>query len=109
MNFSGNQIRAARALLGMDQETLAAKVGVSDNTIRNMELSGADPVGGFASTRKKVEEALEALGIEFLNHGEPGVRLRKRRKSGATRTAASTSRSRQSASRKVTTAKKKGG
>jgi transcriptional regulator with XRE-family HTH domain len=77
MIFSGNQLRAARALLGIDQEALAEKVGVSDNTIRNMEACGAEPVGGFASTRDRVRKALEGLGIEFLNDGEPGVRLRK--------------------------------
>src|SRR5467141_3222113 len=80
MNFSGNQLRAARALLGLDQEALAEKVGVSDNTIRNMEARSAEPVGGFASTRDKVRDALEAMGIEFLNDGSPGVRLRKGRK-----------------------------
>jgi transcriptional regulator with XRE-family HTH domain len=79
MIFSGNQLRAARALLGLDQEALAEKVGVSDNTIRNMEACGAEAVGGFASTRDKVRTALEELGIEFLNGGEPGVRLRKSR------------------------------
>jgi transcriptional regulator with XRE-family HTH domain len=83
MIFSGNQLRAARALLGVDQEALAEKVGVSDNTIRNMEACGAEPVGGFASTRDKVRKALEELGIEFLNGGEPGVRLRKGRKPAA--------------------------
>jgi transcriptional regulator with XRE-family HTH domain len=77
MNFSGNQLRAARALLGLDQEALAEKVGVSDNTIRNMEACGAEPVGGFASTRDKVRMALEAAGVEFLDHGQPGVRLTK--------------------------------
>jgi transcriptional regulator with XRE-family HTH domain len=77
MIFSGNQLRAARALLGLDQEALAEKVGVSDNTIRNMEACGAALVGGFASTRDKVRKGLEELGIEFLNGGEPGVRLRK--------------------------------
>jgi transcriptional regulator with XRE-family HTH domain len=77
MNFSGNQFRAARALLGLDQEALAEKLGVSDNTIRNMEACGAEPVGGFASTRDKVRKALAELGIDFLNDGEPGVRLRK--------------------------------
>jgi transcriptional regulator with XRE-family HTH domain len=78
MNFSGNQLRAARALLGLDQEALAEKVGVSDNTIRNMEACGSEPVGGFASTREKVREALEHQGIEFFNGDAPGVRLRKR-------------------------------
>ena len=77
MNFSGNQLRAARALLGLDQEALAEKVGVSDNTIRNMEAWGSEPVGGFASTREKVREALEQQGIEFFNGDAPGVQLRK--------------------------------
>jgi transcriptional regulator with XRE-family HTH domain len=77
MSFSGNQLRAARALLGLDQETLAERVGVSDNTIRNMEACGSEPVGGFASTREKVREALELLGVEFSNGEAPGVRLRK--------------------------------
>jgi len=77
MIFSGNQLRAARALLELDQEALAKKVGVSDNTIRNMEAYGAEPVGGFASTREKVREGLERLGIEFSNGESPGVRLRK--------------------------------
>jgi transcriptional regulator with XRE-family HTH domain len=77
MKFSGNQLRAARALLGLDQEALAERVGVSDNTIRNMEACGPEPVGGFASTREKVREGLERLGIEFFNGQAPGVRLRK--------------------------------
>jgi transcriptional regulator with XRE-family HTH domain len=77
MNFSGNQLRAARALLGLDQEALAELVGVSDNTIRNMEAHGSESVGGFASTREKAREALEHQGIEFFNGDAPGVRLRK--------------------------------
>jgi DNA-binding XRE family transcriptional regulator len=60
--FGWRQLRAARALLGLDQEALAEKVGVSDNTIRNMEACGPEPVGGFASTREKVREGLERLG-----------------------------------------------
>jgi transcriptional regulator with XRE-family HTH domain len=90
MNFSGNQLRAARALLGLDQEALAQKVGVSDNTIRNMEARGSEAVGGFVSTRDKVREALEEMGIEFLNDNSPGVRLRKDHKAAASRSAAPT-------------------
>jgi transcriptional regulator with XRE-family HTH domain len=98
MNFSGNQLRAARALLGLDQETLADNIGVSDNTIRNMEACGCEPVGGFTSTRDKVLEALEGMGIEFLNDGSPGVRLYKDRKAIATtRSAAPTRAPRKSA------------
>jgi transcriptional regulator with XRE-family HTH domain len=80
MEFSGNQLRAARALLGLDQETLAKQIGVSDNTIRNMEACGAQLVRGFASTRAKVHRALEVLGIEFTNGNEPGVKLSVRAK-----------------------------
>ncbi len=77
MNFTGNQLKAARVLLGLDQEPFAAALGVNINTVRNWEACHAEPVGGFASKREKACKALEALGIEFLNHGEPGVRLRK--------------------------------
>jgi hypothetical protein len=84
MDFSGNQLRAARALLGLDQEAFAEAVGVSINTVRAMEACGAEPVGGFASTRNKVRVALEDMGIEFLNDGSPGVWLRKRRKTAVT-------------------------
>ena len=73
MNYSGNQLRAARVLLGLDQKDFAEAVGVGINTIRTMEGCGAEPVGGFASTRNKVREALEALGIEFVNGDAPGV------------------------------------
>jgi hypothetical protein len=48
------------------------------NTIRNMEARGAEPITSSAVTVRKVQLALEALGIEFLNHAQPGVQLRKR-------------------------------
>jgi transcriptional regulator with XRE-family HTH domain len=73
MDFSGNQLKAARAILGLDQIAFAAAVGVSVNTVKTMEASGADPVGGFASTRIRVREALEAMGIRFTNGDAPGV------------------------------------
>ena len=34
-------------------------------------------IGGYASTREKLVSALEAAGVEFINGGRPGVRLRK--------------------------------
>jgi hypothetical protein len=77
MEITGNHIKAARALADLDQEALAKLSGVSVNTIRNMEACGRQPVGGFESTRRKVQSALEATGIEFYNGGEPGVRMRK--------------------------------
>jgi hypothetical protein len=78
MNLTGNHIKAARALLGIDQERLSELSGVSINTVRNCEASGDQMVAGYASTREKVQRALEALGIEFYNGGAPGVRLVKK-------------------------------
>ena len=75
MDLTGNHIRAARALLGMDQETLAEKAGISVGTVKNMEATGLGPVGGFASRRDSVRAALERAGIEFTNGDSPGVRL----------------------------------
>ena len=78
MLTTGNQLRAARALVGMDQGTLAERAGVNINTVGSMEKRG---VSGLVSGLDKVQavmRVLEAEGVEFLNHGEPGVKLRRR-------------------------------
>ena len=77
MLTTGNQLRAARALIEMDQATLAERAGVNINTVRNMEAAGQSPIAGRAANVQTVQRALEATGIEFLNHGQPGVRLAK--------------------------------
>lgn len=74
---TGNQLKAARALIGVDQSDVARHAEVNVNTVRNMEASGADAIAGRAQNVQAVQRALEALGIEFLNHGQPGVRLKK--------------------------------
>jgi transcriptional regulator with XRE-family HTH domain len=72
---TGNQLKAARALAGIDQKQAADSANVNVNTIRNMEARGAKPITSSAVTVRRVQLALEALGIEFLNHTQPGVRL----------------------------------
>src|ERR1700685_4538369 len=72
---TGNQLKAARALAGVDQQQVADSARVNVNTIRNMEARGAEPITSSAVTVRNVQVALEALGIEFLNHARPGVRL----------------------------------
>jgi len=75
------QLRAARALLGIDQQTLAGMAGVSLPTIQRMEASQGN-VRGVIDTLIKVVEALNAAGIELLGDnarsegGGRGVRLR---------------------------------
>ena len=78
MLTTGNQLRAARALAGMDQGTLAERAGLNINTISAMEKRGAETLTSGLDKIKRVMSALEAEGIEFLNHGNPGVRLRDR-------------------------------
>ena len=77
------QMKAARALVGMEQKTLAALSGVSLPTIQRME-SSKGVVRGVIETLMKVMGALEAAGIEFINEGAisnaggRGVRLRRK-------------------------------
>jgi transcriptional regulator with XRE-family HTH domain len=79
MLTTGYQLVAARALIGMDQTTLASLAKVSANTIRNMEASKEGPIAGRSQNVQAVQAALEATGIEFIGGDEPGVKLRKRK------------------------------
>ncbi len=72
----GNQLKAARALMGLEQEALAALAGVDVAIIQAMEAHGADHITSRADLLPRVQRALESAGVEFLNHGRPGVRLR---------------------------------
>jgi hypothetical protein len=76
MLTTGNQLKAARALVGLDQETVARRAAVNVNTVRNMEAAGAGVIAGRAQNVQAVQRVLEAAGVEFLNHGKPGVRMK---------------------------------
>jgi len=73
-------MKAARALVGMEQRTLARLSGVSLPTIQRMEASGGT-VRAVVGTLMKVMDALESAGVEFINDGTTssgggkGVRL----------------------------------
>lgn len=75
------QMKAARALLGIDQRTLAEMAGVSLPTIQRMEASDGD-VRGIVGTLTKVVQALDRAGIELIgdnavsHQGGRGVRLK---------------------------------
>jgi transcriptional regulator with XRE-family HTH domain len=79
--ITSSQMRAARALLGLDQRQLAEMAGLSLPTIQRMEASGGQ-VRGIIDTLMKVIEALEGAGIELIGDNAPsagrgrGVRLR---------------------------------
>jgi len=68
------QLRAARALLGWSQTELASRAGLSLPTVKRVE-------GGFGpnvseEARSKLQRALEAAGLEFLEENGAGMGVR---------------------------------
>jgi transcriptional regulator with XRE-family HTH domain len=72
------QLRAARGLLGWSQSELAARAGLSLPTVKRLEAGFGPRVSDEA--RNKMQRAIEAAGVQFIdeNGGGPGVRLRRR-------------------------------
>jgi hypothetical protein len=81
--ITASQLRAARALLGIDQLLLARRAKLSLPTIQRMETSDG-LVRGNVDSLVKVVQALEDMGIELIGEGGlssaggRGVRLRER-------------------------------
>ncbi|WP_295393372.1 helix-turn-helix transcriptional regulator [uncultured Thiodictyon sp.] len=79
--LTATQLRAARALLGLDQRRLAQTAGLSLPTIQRMEASEGN-VRGNVDSLVKLVDALERAGVEFIAEGAAsgsggrGVRLR---------------------------------
>jgi len=80
--ISAGQLRAARALLGIDQKALAELAGLSVPTIQRMEAS-EDVIRGNVDSLMKLIAALDASGIVLLGEGATsdgggrGVRLKR--------------------------------
>ena len=79
--ITASQLRAARALLGIDQRELAAQAGLSLPTIQRMEASDG-VIRGNVDSLMKLVSALDAAGIELISDhkistgGGRGVRLK---------------------------------
>lgn len=75
------QLRAARALIGIDQRELAERSGLSVPTIQRMEASDG-VVRGNVDSLMKLIDALAASGVELIGEGAVsteggrGVRLK---------------------------------
>ena len=75
------QLRAARALLGMDQRALAEAAGLSVQTIQRMEASES-VIRAHVDSLVKLMAALDAAGVEVINEAAVsqgvgrGVRLK---------------------------------
>lgn len=80
--ITAQQLRAARALLGIDQRTLALACGLSLPTIQRMEASEGVIRGNVESLMKLIE-ALDRAGVELIGEkaastsGGRGVRLKR--------------------------------
>jgi transcriptional regulator with XRE-family HTH domain len=78
------QLRAARALAGLDQRALAQRAGLSVPTIQRMEASEG-VIRGNVDSLTKLIGALDAVGIELIGEnasssgGGRGVRLKPKR------------------------------
>jgi predicted transcriptional regulator len=74
------QMRAARAMLGIDQRALAALADLSVPTIQRMEASDG-VVRGNVDSLMKLVDALQKAGVELIaegaisDQGGRGVRL----------------------------------
>lgn len=68
---SGEQIRAARALLGISGRELAEMAGVSYPTIQRIEASGTGR--SAVAIVEAITAALEARGVVFLTDGQTAV------------------------------------
>jgi len=80
--ITGPQMRAARALLSIDQRELAERSGLSLPTIQRMESSDG-VIRGNVDSLMKLVDALAAAGIELIGEGASsqgggrGVRLKR--------------------------------
>lgn len=77
--MTSEQIRAARAMLRMDQSKLAELSGVSVETIKRLERMSGQLMTTRVATLQALQNVLEDAGVIFINDDDqgPGVRLRK--------------------------------
>ena len=80
--ITAGQLRASRAILGIDQRKLAVAAGLSLPTIQRMEASDG-VIRGNVDSLMKLVNALDALGIDLISDnsasqiGGRGVRLKR--------------------------------
>jgi hypothetical protein len=82
-SFTGFQLRAAQALMGLTQEELADIIGVSPSTIQRWQAFGGEWVEiaeGYSGKIDGAIRALERTGLQFLHNGGCGVFLSKQRR-----------------------------
>ncbi|MEO9338685.1 helix-turn-helix transcriptional regulator [Mesorhizobium sp. SB112] len=80
MSITGNQIKAARALAGLNQWELATAANLDIYTIRNFEAWNEKIVRGRPNTLEKIHKAFSDAGVDLLDGQEStggrGVRFK---------------------------------
>jgi predicted transcriptional regulator len=78
-HVNGEQIKAARALVGWTAADLAEKSGVSYPTVQRLDATKGQ-VSGRHETVEAIRKALETQGVQFLKAGQvaagPGVAVK---------------------------------
>jgi ribosome-binding protein aMBF1 (putative translation factor) len=69
ITITGQQVKAARLLLGWSREMLAGEADVDTRTVANFEAGNAQPL---VRSVRKIQRVLEAAGVEFVE-AEPGA------------------------------------
>ncbi len=69
---TGWQLRAARSLIGWEQQHLAKMAGLHPGVMNRMEKAGKKRVAGIVKNIELVLDALEKAGVEIT---DDGVRL----------------------------------
>jgi transcriptional regulator with XRE-family HTH domain len=74
--MTGNQLKAARSLIGWTQAQVAQAAGLSIPTVKRAEGAGA--VNASENAVAAIRAALESAGVEFIdvNGGGAGVRIK---------------------------------
>jgi transcriptional regulator with XRE-family HTH domain len=75
--ITAEQLRGARAILRLEQASLAEKAGVSVETIKRLE-GQKGPLQAWFDTLASIKKALEREGVEFVDGSKdsgPGVRV----------------------------------
>lgn len=76
--MTSEQLRAARAMLRLDQSEVARMAGVSVETVKRLEKMDGSLNSVRVATLKALRQALEEAGVVFIekNGGGAGVRVR---------------------------------
>jgi DNA-binding XRE family transcriptional regulator len=82
--LTSEQIRAARAMLRIEQADLATAAGISLETVKRIERRPGQ-VSALSTTVDAIRAALQAAGVEFIaeNGGGAGVRLKRGTRPGS--------------------------